>query len=114
MLTGMRVIPPGPEYPDDHIPPFSAHDAMFVEVIENEKLPTENPSSETKAWLPTATDWKGAKNAWSLPAETAKKVAIEWAKVFKWADQLVGSAPAILVDKFEEVYLDIPMITSSI
>lgn len=114
MLTGMHVIAPEPEYPDDHIPPFNAHDAMYIEITKDEVFPAKNPSPEENAWLPTTTDWKGAKKAWSSPSETAKQaVAAEWARVFGWVDKIVGSSPAVLVDKFEEVYLSVPGITSA-
>ena len=112
-LMGVQVICPLPEWPDDHIPPFNAHDAMFVEIIEGERFPIVQPSSQSQAWLPKETDWNGAKSAWSLPAQTAIEVATEWAIAFKWIDELVGNPPTLLVDKFEEVYLRIPMITSA-
>ena len=112
-LMGVQVIGPLPEWPDDHIPPFNAHDAMFVEIIEDERFPIEHPSSQSQAWLSKETDWQGAKSAWSSPAQTAKEVTTDWALAFGWIGELVGSPPALLVDKFEEVYLSVPGITSA-
>ncbi|KAK2465648.1 hypothetical protein APHAL10511_002192 [Amanita phalloides] len=113
MLTGMHVVAPKPEYPDDHIPPFNAHDAMFVEILKDEKFPVVNPSPEANAWLPKPISWNGAKQAWSKPAETCKVAVSEWANVFGWVGKFIGKPPTVLVDNLEKVYLYIPEITSS-
>ena len=110
-LMGMHVIAPAPKYPDDHIPPFNAHDAMFVEIIEGERFPAEDASSQSNLWLPTTTTWEDAKRAWSSPEEFGKQVATEWANVFGWTDKLVGTPPALLVNNLDEVYLSVPGIT---
>ena len=110
---------PTAEYPKENIPPFNAHDAMFIDIIKDARFPVGIPSPQSKAWLPTATNWEGAKNGWTSPAETAKRVANEWTEVFGWKDKLVGrdklvgSPPAILVKNFEDFYLSVPGITSA-
>ncbi|KAK2465661.1 hypothetical protein APHAL10511_002205 [Amanita phalloides] len=109
----MHVIAPKPEYPDDHIPPFNAHDAMFVEILKDEKFPVVNPSPEANAWLPKTTSWNGAKQAWSEPAETCKAAVREWANVFGWVGKFVGKPPTVLLNNLEKVYLYVPNITSS-
>ena len=86
---------------------------MFVEITKDERFPVVDPSPQANAWLPLTTDWQGAKNTWSSHAETSVKVATEWSNFFGWVDKLVGSPPAVLIDKFEEVYLSIPGITSA-
>ncbi|KAK2459388.1 hypothetical protein APHAL10511_008593 [Amanita phalloides] len=113
MLTGIHVIAPKAKYPDDHILPFNAHDAMFVEILKGGGFPVVNPSREANAWLPKTASWNGAKQAWSGPAETCKVAVREWANVFGWVGKFIGKPPTVLVDNLDKVYLYIPEITSS-
>ncbi|KAK2465666.1 hypothetical protein APHAL10511_002210 [Amanita phalloides] len=107
MLTGIHVIAPKSEYPDDHIPPFNASDSMFVEVLPDKRFPVMDPSPQTKSWLPRTTGWPGAKKAWLGQAEIAKSVVTECVEAFGWVDTLVGRPPTGLIKKLERVYSDV-------
>jgi hypothetical protein len=113
MLMGAMITAPLPEFPDDGIPPYKAHDAMFIDIIKGEAFPPGDPTPEAGSWLPANTTLDEAKQAWSSPPTDPRKVVDSWAKAFHWTDKLVGVAPAFLLKKFNTVYLDIPSMTSA-
>ncbi|CAL1698580.1 unnamed protein product [Somion occarium] len=114
MLMGAMVTAPLPEYPDDHIPPYNAHDAMYVEVIKHEAFPDGDPSSEATSWLPKeAESFEQAAAAWSLPPTDPQCIVNALAEAFKWTEKLVGRGPELLLKNFQTVYLDIPSLTSA-
>jgi len=108
---GAMVVAPLPEYPDDHILPYSAQDAMYVDIIK-ETFPAGDPSPDADSWLPTPTTWDKAEQAWSSPPTDPRSIVGPWAKAFQWKDTLVGAAPTLLLENFKAVYLDIPSLTS--
>lgn len=111
---GAMVTAPLPEYPDDHIPPYNAHDAMYVEVIKHEAFPDGDPSSEATSWLPKeAESFEQAAAAWSLPPTDPQCIVNALAEAFKWTEKLVGRGPELLLKNFQTVYLDIPSLTSA-
>ena len=113
MLTGMRVIAPKPELPDNYndIPPFSAHDAMCEDIIKDERLPSTGPVS-TK-WVPKQSTYDDVKKAWAVNPDLSSRLATAWANAFNWKDKLSGSPPTVLVDKFKDVYLSCPGVTAA-
>lgn len=64
MSMGVIVTMPSSKYPDDDIPSYNTHDAMYVDVIQNDPLPVGD--SSPAATLPTYDD---AAAAW-LSAST--------------------------------------------
>jgi len=110
---GAMVAAPLPEYPDDHIPPYNTHDAMYVDIIKGETFPPGNPSPDADSWLPAPTTWDKAEQTWSSPPTDPKITVGSWAKAFKWLDGLAGGPPTLLLKNFKAVYLDIPSLTSA-
>ncbi|RDB20863.1 hypothetical protein Hypma_012068 [Hypsizygus marmoreus] len=113
MLMGVMVTAPLPDYPDDHIPPYNVHDAMYVDVIKDESFPAGDPSSEAASWLPKETTYDGAAEAWLSPPTKPQGIVDSLASAFKWTEKLVGNAPPLLLKNFKTVYLDIPSLTTS-
>ena len=116
MLMGVAVAAPLPGYPDDGIPPYKIHNAMYIEIFE--LFPSGKPSSLAQSWLPSSKKmtWDQVdqvKQAWegkSLATKSQKTVEA-WSKAFQWTDKAVGDAPAYLLNKFEKIYLEIPSLT---
>lgn len=113
MLMGAMIAAPLPEFPDDGIPPYKAHDAMFMDIIKGEAFPPGDPSPEASSWLPANTTSDKAMEAWSSPPTDPQNVVSSWVKAFQWKDKLVGVAPTFLLKNFKAVYLDIPSLTSA-
>ena len=111
MLMGVAIAAPLPLFPDDLIPPYSAHDALFIDVIAGEPFPTGVASSDADAWLPKPTDWNGAALAWSSPGSNSQAIVDSWAVGFKWQDKLKGVAPPFLLKNFSEASLSSPSVT---
>ena len=112
MLMGVLVTAPEPEYPDDHIPPFDAHNAMFSQVIAPPpRVPEAIPSSEATSWLPRETEYDGAIKAWSSVPKISQSIVDSVASAFGWSAKLSGAPPSVLLDHFKTIYLDVPALT---